>query len=393
LGYFRCVLSIKRHISVALVLFINLIFALKYLPRYSKHGQVFAFMLVGVLALIYVLNEKERFNDVLIRLKKWMAVLGAFTIVLPVGLAILAQLSIPVEALNVDRWSVVDAFWSALRAGDYPYLAQSHMGNYPGPMPFYFVLCLPFYLFGELSYFSAFGYVLIGYFLCKRMRAGRFNLSIVLISLSAVYMLWEITTRSNIVSNSVLILGSFIYLESYDFKGFSTNKLIICSAMLGLMLSTRSVFALVYVIYFIQQFRLVENKKRVFILGFLSALCFVITFLPFIAAYGEQFFEINPFVIQSSFLIPAGYTLGFFVVAVQFGFQSKGGTDFYFWSGLSLFVAILIYLVYHWVMVGWNDAFYGSVVDISYFLLSLPFLIYFVLHQPESVKYNRSIDK
>jgi len=53
---------------------------------------------------------------------------------------------IPQETLNVDRFSVITSFWDSYFNWEYVYFAKSFHGNLPGPMPFYFILALPFYL-------------------------------------------------------------------------------------------------------------------------------------------------------------------------------------------------------------------------------------------------------
>jgi hypothetical protein len=49
--------------------------------------------------------------------------------------------------------------WDNYFSGEYVYFAKSNFGNPPGPMPFYYVLALPFYAVGELGYFSLLGIV------------------------------------------------------------------------------------------------------------------------------------------------------------------------------------------------------------------------------------------
>src|SRR5690606_4490533 len=71
-----------------------------------------------------------------------------------------------VEKLIVDRWSVITSFCYAHFANIYPYFAKSNVGNPPGPMPFYFLLALPFYSIGELGFLSLIG-VLLFFFLLK----------------------------------------------------------------------------------------------------------------------------------------------------------------------------------------------------------------------------------
>ncbi|GHV35679.1 hypothetical protein FACS1894178_5780 [Bacteroidia bacterium] len=85
--------------------------------------------------------------------------------------------------------------------------------------------------------------------------------------------------------------------------------------------------------------------------------------------------------------MPFGYTLIFIALAVVFGFICKKPTDVYFTIALDLFLCILTYSIYHICKIGLNVAFIGNIVDISYFLLCIPFvLLFFVKNQQFTAK-------
>jgi hypothetical protein len=52
------------------------------------------------------------------------------------------------------------------------------------------------------------------------------------------------------------------------------------------------------------------NFAQVFKIGIVATLTFVLTFLPFVYNHMADFMVMNPFVIQSSFLMPLGWSLG-----------------------------------------------------------------------------------
>jgi hypothetical protein len=87
----------------------------------------------------------------------------------------------------------------------------------------------------------------------------------------------------------------------------------------------------------------------------------------------------NPFLIQSSALVPFEYTLLFILIAFITGIYCKSIKDIYFFSGLVLFISIVIYFLYHINLVGFKNTFFGSDADISYFILCTPFSLFYVL--------------
>ena len=191
-------------------------------------------------------------------------------------------------------------------------------------------------------------------------------------------MYWEITTRSNIFTNSILIL-----LILRGFAGINPKtkpwKFILTALLTGFLLSTRSVFVLVYLVFFLSALRNREIEfKRISLFLTIAVLAFAGSFLPFILLFKDDFFTINPFIIQSSFLVPQVYTLAFMIIALFLAFLVKEKRDKYFYSGLSLFLAILIYAVYLIRIFGFQTAFIHSKIDISYFLFCVPFFFYYL---------------
>jgi len=112
----------------------------------------------------------------------------------------------------VDRWSVITSFLEALSKGNYPYLAQSHLGNFPGLIPVYFIIAWPFYRIGEPGYLSLAGLVLFVLFNEKYAQNKNDKLWLTLLLASSPFYLWEVATRSNILINAVLIVIYMLFL-------------------------------------------------------------------------------------------------------------------------------------------------------------------------------------
>lgn len=368
--------KLKLYISLFVLLFVNFIFTYKYLSRISGEALYITIFLLLAQFLVFRFRHHLRFP------RGYQFNLMIFVILIIVSAAALVHRTIPVESLNVDRWSVISSFLTELLNGRYPYFAKSHMGNFPGPMPVYFLIALPFHLIGELNILSALGFIFILIMIYRRQQNSGTETFLMFYVITAGFMYWEIAVRSNIFSYTLLaliVLRAFIKDMEVDKPGTY-----ILAILTGLMLSTRSIYILVYVIFFLP---LVIRKgvqfKRVFILIFIAFLAFLSSFLPFIISFPDEFIKMNPFVIQSSFLIPEIYTLIFIVLAVVLAFFVKSNSDRIFYSGMSLFISILIYSIYHIARLGFDKAFIESKIDISYFIFCIPFLMLYLLSNIE----------
>ena len=148
------------------------------------------------------------------------------------------------------------------------------------------------------------------------------------------------------------------------------------SFILGLLLATRSIYILVLIILYLSLFwRKKISLKDLVYNGIFLVLGFALPFIPLIVKFPSEFFVLNPFMIQSGFLIPIYYVGLFMVIAVILSFFVRDNKDIFFYSGLLLFLSILIYFFYHIFKVGFTNAFINSIADISYFIFSVPFLL------------------
>lgn len=367
----------KKYISILILILINFLFTYKYSSRYFSFP--FFFSILSSLFYLILLSDFiiiDIKNKVLIKIK--YALIALFTLGC---IYVFSQINI--MDLNVDRWSVITSFWDTYFSGNYPYLAKSHLGNYPGPMPIYFLLALPFYAINELGYFSLFGFFLFVYLIHKSKILPRKKLLFILFLMSSSFFLWEIVSRSNIFTNSMLVVW-FLYTYSESKKN-NINLLYLSAIIAGLLISTRAVFIIPYIVIFMYSLR----KKEITIFNFsvcimISLLSFSASFLPIILSYPDDFFKMNPFLIQSSFLIPSYYIILFILITLVFSFLTKSKNDTYFFSGLSLFTSILIYFIYHTIKIGIDEAVLGNIIDFSYFIFCIPFLLLYLIKTQES---------
>lgn len=366
--------NLKKNISLFIFLFVNFVFAYKYLYRSYGNYAVLAGTTILIIQLLIWKNQ-----SLLIKLGNKLNLVDTIIIVGFISASAFAFTQIPATSLNVDRWSVISSFWDKYFQDKYVYFAVSHMGNPPGPMPFYYVLALPFYLIGELGFYSLTGFIVF-YALMRNSKTERYKstLALVLICTSLFY-LWEVICRSNIFINGTLVLASVLYF----FRPENTNKyrhLIITGVLTGLCMSTRNVFAIPYLIAFLYA---LKNKdisfKNLVLIGIIAIGVIVLSFIPFVYNHIEDFKRVNPFVIQGTVLMPFAYTLIFIALAFVFPFMCRSKNDVYFYSGLLLFLTIVFYFGYHMFNLGFNGAVHESHADNSYFLFCLPFALFYVL--------------
>ncbi len=368
----------KTQISFFFILFINFLFLIKYGIRLTPF---FVFLALGILGIYYLIWRKQTLifnfkNERLLKISNPIMLLGF------IGFSVLVFHFLPQEQLNVDRWSVISSFWDNFFERKYAYFAKSHMGNHPGPMPFYFILALPFYFVGDLGYFSLIGLLVFYFILYYSKEFVRTRTLMLFLLLISAFYLWEVVTRSNIFTNSSLVLFSiFYFLKSNTDNNF--KHLFINGLIIGLLLSTRNVFVIPYSILMLY---LIKNKKikfhKILTLALIVITTFALTFLPFIVNHFSDFLLLNPFVIQSSYLMPAWLSVFCIFASLGLYFFIRNTQDVYFYSGISLFFTISVYFIWEIYFYGFQSAYFGNKADISYFILCIPFFLYFLLQNP-----------
>lgn len=365
--------NIKEKISLAILIIINLFFLLKYVERVTDYYLVISVIISIIYYSIYHFRNLIIFKE---KYKKFIFfIIAAIYIILSLILFIL----IPQSSLNVDRFSVITSFWDSYFNSGYVYNAISHLGNMPGPMPFYFLLALPFYFIGELGFFSLLGLIVF----IVILKYSKINLNnqiagVLLVTCSAFY-LWETISRSNIFTNSSLIVLSILFF-THSLKMEKSRHILINGVIIGLLISTRNVLIIPYIIlsiYLLKNkiYRLSDSLKIILIIF----TAFIATFLPFVVNHFQEFLEMNPFIIQSSFLMPSWLSIFCILISFLSFYFIKEKEDIFFFSGFFLFTTIMIYFIYHIITDGLNATFFGSKADISYFILCTPFFLYYIL--------------
>lgn len=359
----------KQNISLLILLFINLIFSIKYISRYSSFYLIISLLII-LIQVIFI----YKINYIFQWLNKFKIKPLYILLFSSMGLLFLAS-KVPIESLKVDRWSVITSFWDNYFSNQYVYFAKSFDGNYPGPMPFYFVLFLPFYFLKEFSYITIIGLIVFYGILKHKGVSKRTATLFVLFISSSLYVFWESISRSNIFFNGTLILIVTLYFLNFD---NSKKAILYKGVLIGLVLSTRNVYIIVFAIAFIYSFL---NKKyqiiELFQIACITIFTFVITFLPFVYNHFVDFLIMNPFIIQSSALMPTKFSFFCIMFSILIALNVKSKEDVIFYAGVILFLTILLYFSYTLYITDFKTTFFNSRADISYFILCVPFLYYY----------------
>jgi hypothetical protein len=345
-------------------LIVNAVFVLKYGSRIVTHGYLLvAVYLVAVPTVFWLLTKlpSRIFTN-----RTYIAIAIAFSVFMGIVFFL-----IPQESLRVDRYETIRLFWDNTFAGINPYTPRKVGSNIPSGFPCYFVLALPFYILREGGLLSLTGFLFFSYMLYRSSAGIKAKIIVLLLLTGSPAFAWEITCRSTIFLNMVLLLGLILEMEKQSIVGFSSRESIGYGLLTGFIACTRSVTILVLVPYFLYLWR--KNRAPHPVLYATTAIAaFGIPFLPLLS-YSSFFQDYNPFSVQISLMPgPATAVVGLISCAVALCLKDLKG--FVFFQSLCLFVIALIFVSLRIYLYGWHNSLIGDKADISYFILAFPFL-------------------
>lgn len=356
--------DINTYILYVLYFLINALFITKYLMRISLPVTLLALSAYLIIGLLLP-RLAARIQHVGSR-SLWFAILG-FILVLA-GM----QYLIDPYQIQVDRWSAIHNFINYLVHGRYPYMAPTHLGGYGSPFPVWQFLHIPFYYLNNvgLSLFAVLAFTL---YTVKRLYGNRATLCFLACLLYSPAFLYEIFVRSDLMANFLLVLA-VINLLLIKQAGLSTRP-VLFSLLLGMLLSTRLAVAIPFFIFLLRPFLSLNlRRKTSFLLGIF--LTFSLTFLPFLLWDMKSllFFEYNPFVLQTRQGSLSGILLLIPVmIYLAFSWQDNR-RRLYGNIGYGLFLLTAVTFIINMATSG-NYRLFSPTYDISYFSMSLPFII------------------
>lgn len=354
----------------ALYIFVNLLFVVKYSLRASL-GLCLAASCAYLAFMLLLPWASARRAAKQMSAKAVVAVFVAYMVVL-----LVAQCAIDPYSIKVDRWSAINNFLACLFQGQYPYMARTHLGGYGSPFPVWQVLHIPFYLLHNvgLSFFAALS--AFAYFVGKYASRTATVRTLTLIMLSPAF-LYEALVRSDLMAN--FLVAATIVIVFYNKRIRPQNHFLLTAVTCGLILSTRlSAVLPLGMLVFADWWRLKPAKKILF--PVVVALVFAATFLPFVFWDGDSlfFFKYNPFALQAGHAHPADVAL-FAMLFIWLALKwTKSAADTFASlmaaTAMLLFITVVVATAHN--MVAWgNYDLFSSAFDITYFDMSLPFLI------------------
>jgi len=356
----------SSQIVIFLIISISFIFSYKYVARITNYSlyisiayAVFMFCMTGlILNGVYVINSRLLYSIVALYV---LSIIIGFFIIDPVS-------------LRVDRWILITRFWDAALSGIYPYQVRSSPNGVGiGAFPFYFLLAFPFYLVGEIGYFSLLGLLvmLLDINLYFKNDVHK-KLAAIFLLLSSVAIWWEMIVRSTLLINAALILLYSMWMVSN--KNQSLRQYTIKGILGGLLLSTRGIFVVPIIFCCFYCFLKPWKFKEMLVYCSSFVIAFIITFVPFYLWDRQLFILHNPFMVQGDVVGPY-ISIALLMISLMAGFLVKTESELYLGSGLIIYGAAFIYFISRFIQSGFNLESVVTVVDVSYFILALPFLL------------------
>ena len=349
---------------------IGCLFAVKYGPRVSIHPVTAALISLAVLGLQFFAARRIGIASATAAARR--PVLLIFSgLAVYTALVLMVYLRMDPLQLRVDRWSSLDNVWRAMFQGRYPYGVASHLGHPISGFPCMFLLALPFYLLGDVGWmqFAAlFAFALL--LLVKFRETGR-PVFLLLLLLGLPVFEYEVFVRSDLFANAV-VAAWLIHLGLPPGRS-SGSKVYFWAVAWGLMLSTRGI-VLIPLIF--TALHLLRNRdlKTHFAFGLVLSAVFLATFLPFYLWNPQLFWSHNPYDVQSGYIPRPGLAM-VILISCLLGFVSRRNPRLFLFPGVLIYATVLGCWVFKSMKFGWAQALWGSEFDISYFSLSIPFLL------------------
>lgn len=343
-------------------MFIGSLFILKYSSRYT---DLFIFSPVlylvgGVLFLFFIDKKiKSRKNDFS---KKYLLSLVGVIAVAAVLLAFIPQ------STRVGRFPALMEWLSNFQQGIFPYGTKAN----PSGFPFLFFLASPFYLLGDAGYLEVFGLFLFLLLILKYSKTTKEYWVKILFLLLLPTTFYELAVRSELLTNTVLVISLFFLAEQKLNENEKNISFIVLALLFGFFLSTRLIAFLWLAMFLLFFFR--NNLKNGFIFFTISLSVFLLSLLPFYLWNAETFISKGPFAVQTIYLPKWIYfILPLFVLYI--GWMIADFQELLFASGVLTFLLVSISFIMTINNVGMYQAVFNDRFDISYYVLSIPFFI------------------
>jgi len=372
MGDFLSTKSINKYLLF--YVFINLLFVFKYSHRISLNIAVTTTILYTILIILFFnflvwnqnkINRFKNFNIFFIVIS-----------LLAIAFYIFLNIYVDGKSLNVDRWSAMSVGIKNLLNGNYPYTAIDHLGGRTSNFPGLFFLGLPFYLLGNVGFLQVFVFVLLSWYVYKFIPTNFQRILIISLFILSPAYLWEIYAKSDLMSNLILL---FIFIDYWSKKHRDNlfNQPLIAGIIIGVLTMTRGVVVLVLLIYFFKAFFIkITKQKMLFLFTIIATILLLILPIYITMPAWDIVKEKNPLALQTS-LLPSYLYLIFILSAILLSYIINKKRIIW-WAFLIIFIPVLTSFVLFIYEFGFERSLLQSRFDISYFNMSLTFIIFWL---------------
>lgn len=372
----------KQNLFLTLLLFVNILFVLKYAVR-IEIVPIYIFVFLYILFFIATFFTLYKYQTFFNNLKKFRTIFLSFSFIVFLCLCYLNN-NIDGLSLNIDRWSALEILIKNTLNLNYPYADLDHLGNTTSNLPGLFYIGLPFYFLGDVGFLQPFIFLLISIYITFTKINNTQKVFVLLLLLVSPSYYWEVVAKSDLMSN-LFIIVLFISLWNQNQKGSLFKKKILLAFFVAVFILTRGIVAIPFIIFLFSDF--IKNSLKiklsfiVFLLFFILLVC-----LPILVALPNLEFILlhNPFNHQTKYapqiLIIASLLLPFY-----FSFRVKLNSDVFLFSTIIIGGLMIITFILNCIEEGFIQNIYGNLFDISYMSMVVPFIVFYFL---ESFKFN-----
>ena len=203
--------------SLSFYLLINLVFLFKYATQQELVPVAIIYFLFFLFILFVGLILNINSGGIIDKNSSYFIITIIFFII-----TIIINNLVDGYSLDVDRWSALHESIKSLLNGQYPYTAVDHLGGRSSHLPALIFISIPFYYLGDVGYLQSFSFLLISLSMFITFEARERIASLLLILGSPCY-LWEIYTKSDLMSNTIIILFFVILIKKYNLISSSSE--------------------------------------------------------------------------------------------------------------------------------------------------------------------------
>jgi hypothetical protein len=271
---------------------------------------------------------------------------------------------------EIGRLPAIEDWLYRFNNGLFPYNST----HTPSSYPVIFFIAYPFYLINATGIIEFMGIAIFMFLLFKGGDSNRGILVKLAILMSSIVIYYEIVTRSELFFNMMLVALVVYLCEKYLNPDKIDIRFLLTAVLTGIILATRSVTALLFLIYFLYKIR--YELKYLFLFGGIALLVFISFIIPFYIWDPVSFMTNGPFAVQS-YLSNLPITLIFliFIAGIYSGWAVSGVREFFFSGGVILFFAALGSFLFRVFETGVAEAVISDGYDIAYFIFAVPMLL------------------